>query len=280
MMGRMNISNNITAEKTLFDVLRDLWRGRVYMAVFAVIMLVVAFIFMFFAKDFYQAEMILAPASHMGGNLSVSSEVGEGSISAMRGDLQSTPAFLRFENIYNGAQVAAILLNDKEVISALKFDRNFEFSAPKTGWNAAKLSEYLKRRVKLEPVSGTSLRRLIYLHPNKEFAFYMISRIYNASDEIIRRSTLEQVNGRIVYLKKALVATTNSEHRRNFTALLMEQERIKMLVSIDQPYAASIIEPAHILSKPSWPDPYVIYPMFLFVGLLLGFIVHGLRHNE
>ncbi len=273
--------NNIIAEKTLFDVLRDLWRAKIYLSIFGATLLLLAFIFMSFAKDFYRAEMIIAPATHMGqGILHDRNDIGEGSISVQSSSLQSNEAFLRFENIYAGVSVASILLQDKEIIAALKHDRSFEFSNPKDDWDAAGLSEYLSMRVKLEPVSGTSLRRITYLHPNKEFAVYLVSRIHRVSDEIIRNSILKEVNGRINYLNKSLAVIANPSHRRNLTALLMEQERLKMLVSIDQPYAASIIEPVHALSKPRWPDPYVIYPVFLFFGLLMGFIAYGLRNNE
>ena len=108
----------------------------------------------------------------------------------------------------------------------------------------------------------------------------MIGRIHRVSDEIIRRRILYEVNGRVAYLNTALSATVNPDHRRNLTSLLIEQERLKMLVSLDQPYAATIVERPFVSSKPRWPDPYIIYAVFLFVGLLLGFIVYGLRHHE
>ncbi len=281
VLGEIMNHNNITAEKTLFDVLRDLWRAKIYLLVFSATLLLFAFVFISFAKDFYRAEMIIAPATHMGQGASPArNNIGEGSISVQSSTFKSNEAFLRFENIYSGVSVATILLQDKEIMTALKHDFNFEFSNPRNNWDASSLSEYLSMRINLEPVSGTPLRKITYLHPNKEFAVYMISRIHGVSDEIIRNNILKEVVGRINYLNSALAKTTNPSHRRSLAALLMEQERLKMLVSIDQPYAASIIEPAHVLSKPRWPDPYVIYPMFLFIGLLMGFIVYGLRNNE
>ncbi len=273
-------ANQITAEKTLFDVLRDLWRGKFYLLAFAVIMLVAAFAFTSFAQKFYRAEMIIAPASPMGQGGRINHDIGEGSIQVQSEALQSTAAFMRFANIYDGVSVAKILMNDKKIMDELSLERNFQFSTPKSDWSAAKLSEYITKRVRLEPLSGTELRKFIYLHPDKEFAAYMIARVHRASDRIVRNGILSEVDGRIIYLNESLLVTTNPMHRRNLTALLMEQERLKMLVSIDQPYAASVIEPPYVLSKPSWPDPYVIFPVFLFIGLFMGFVVHGVRNNE
>ncbi len=276
----MTAQQLVLPEKTIFDVLRDIWRSRVYMFVFIIIFMATALVFITFSQKFYKAEMIIAPATPMGQGMQNSARIGEGSIQVQHEDLQSTASFLRFEHIYNGVSVASILLQDKEIISALEFDRNFEFSKTKRNWTVEQLSEYLKKRVKLEPVNGTPLRRLTYMHPDKRFAYYIIKRVYQVSDQIIRDAIFKQANGRIIYLNKSLAATTNTGHRENLTSLLMEQERLKMMVSLDQPYAATIIEKPFVYSSASYPDPYVIYPIFLFVGMFLGFITYGLRHHN
>ncbi len=270
----------VLPEKTIFDVIQDVWKSRFYMLAFAILFLVLSLLFLSFTQKFYRADMIIAPATPMDGGMRSSSQIGEGTIRVQPENLQSTAAFVRFEAIFNGMSVASVLIKDRRIIDALRFDRTFEFSKSVDDWNEEKLSEYLKKRIKIEPVSGTPLRRLIYLHPNKNFATYMISKIHRVSDDIVRRRILNEVNGRISYLNKSLSVTANPDHRRNLTSLLMEQERLKMLVSLDQPYAATIVERPYISSKPRWPDTYVIYPVFLFLGLLLGFIVYGLRHHE
>ncbi len=270
---------NILPEKTLFDVLRDVWRAKYYMLCFGVLSLIAAVCFLSFAQSFYRAEMIVAPARPMGQGVLSSSYVGEGSIQVQHEDLRSNAAFIRFENIYDGVSVASILMSDDKILSALAFDRAFEFSKGQKDWNAEKLSEYIGRRVKLEPVSGTYLRRLVYSHPDRKFAAYMVGQVHRISDEIIRARLLREANGRIEYLNLGLSNVMNPEHRKSLTALLMEQERLKMMVSLDEPYAASVIEPPSVSAKPRWPDPYMIYPVFLFVGLFLGFVSYGLRHH-
>ncbi len=275
------VLSNTQAEKTIFDVLRDIWRGKFYLLFFGFFALVLALVFVSLAQDYYRADMIVAPATPMmGKGMDTSSRLGEGSIQVQQEELESTAAFMRFETIYDGISVASVLVRDTEILDALKFDRPFEFSKPKEGVTAAILSDYMARRVTLEPVSGTPMRKLSYLHPNKEFATYMIARVHNVTDEIIRRRILLETNGRIDYLNAAMGTTTNPDHRRNLTALLMEQERLKMLVSLDQPFAAAVVERPHISSRPAWPDPYVIYPVALLIGFLLGFLIYGLRYDR
>lgn len=274
-------SEAVLSEKTLFDVVYDAWQAKFYLLFFGLIFAGMAFAFITMANRFYRAEMIIAPANHMGQGMQGASLIGEGSIRIRHEDLQSTAAFVRFESIYNGVSVASILVKDKEILAALAFDRAFEFSKAKTGWRAETFSEYLKKRVKLEPISGTSLRKLIYLHPDRKFAAYMIGRVHSITDEIIRARISLETNERIRYLNNQMVATNNPDHRRSLVGLLMEQERLRMMVSLDQPYAANVIEPQSVSSRPRWPDPYVIYPAFIFAGLFLGFLIFGfVRHGR
>lgn len=260
-------------------MLRDVWGAKFYMIGFACVFFVFALLFTSFAQRYYRAEMLIMPASLMGGDLGMSSSQGtEGTIQVQRESLQSDVAFTRFSYIYDGVSVAGVLAKDENVLAALSFDRTFEFSKAKTDWTAETLSDYLKQRVVLEPVSGTPLRRLIYLHPNKDFALAMVSRIHRIADEIIRARMLRDVKERIDYLNQSLTSTQNPEHRRSLVALLMEQERMKMLVSLDQSFSAAIVEPPSVSAKPVWPDPYFVYPVFILIGFFLGFVVHGMRH--
>ncbi len=270
---------DITTEKTLFDVLHDVWRAKLYMLVCVVISLICAFIFLGVAQKYYRAQMIVAAAVPMGQGLSLAADMGEGSAQVQSSALQSSAAFMQFEQIYSGVSVARILLNDKAVMARIDMDRVFEFASPEEQWNAERLSEYLKKHVVLAPVSGTALRSLQYYHPDKDFAKDLVGRVHRIADEIIRARVLRETSERIEYLEQALDRSQNPDHRRNLTALLMEQERLKMLVSLDQPFAARVVEFPHVSAQPRWPDAYFIYSVFLLMGLFIGFVIYGLRHH-
>ncbi len=265
-------------EKSLADVLREVWQAKLWMLFFGIAALVAAFLFLSLANPFIRAEMIVAPATPIGNHPQATPDF-EGIIELQTGVMTGSAAFTRFETIYNGVSVAKMLVQDEKVLKGLVQDQAFRFSEAERDWTAEKLSVYLKRRIKLEPVAATPLRRLVYLHPDRDFAVYLIGRIHRITDEMIRVSILQEVKGRIDYLSKALERTQNADHRRALTELLMEQERLKMLVSLDQPYAAAIVEPPASSVRVAWPDRYLIFGGFAVFGLLLGFLVFGLRRN-
>ncbi len=267
-------------EKTLADVLADFWNARLYLAVGALLGGGLAFGFVQMAVPHTRAYMIVAPAEVMqatdvsGGtsDLPVLSMLAQ----RMGGGISSF-GFVRFEHIYSGATVAQKLLEDKTIRAGLAQDRAFTFFADRGDMNAPRLAEYLTRKVRLEPVKSSSLRRLSYWHPDAGFARYFIARVHSITDDLIRSAVVKDATSRAEYLQTAIFEARNPEHRRSLTALLMEQERLLMLASTPQPYAASVVEPPASFYKAEWPDAKLIFPAFMLVGALFGFVIYGLR---
>lgn len=256
-------------EATLGDVLREVWAGRVWVLAGLVIGLACAFGMMEAAVPHYAAQMVLAPASPM--------EMGAARDEDGAGKNAEALSYERFEASFKGVAVAGLLLRDPEITAGLAADKAFGFSKSEPAWSAEKLAEYIARRVEVDPVGESSLRVLRYLHPDKEFGVMFLQRLHNVSDGLIRHGLRREVNERIAYLNKAVAENNNPEHRRALTDLLMEQERLRMLVSIDQPYAASVVVPAAASVKVRWPDVFLVYAGFGFAGALVGFVLYSAR---
>lgn len=269
----------LISEKTLFDVMRDVWAARKTIAVSVAVFFALAIAFLGLSRAHSRAEMILMPANPMGEFLDASTQVNEGSISIQGQSSAHDLAFLRFENSFSGSRVAGILLQNTEIMDGLSKDGAFIFSSGQKPKNAQELADYIKKRVKIEPVSGTPLRKLIYLHPDPAFAARFLSHIYAVTDELIRAQTLKEVQARTAYLDETIARTPDAEHRRVLTDILMAQERIRMLVSIDQPFSAAIIEPPSTLPRTAWPQTMLIVPLFVMLGMLTGFVLYGVRHH-
>jgi hypothetical protein len=233
----------------------------------------------------FRAELTLAPANPMNGaQFSRLMQDGDNftplSFLLQKVGSAGTPDFIRFEATARGQAVAGELLEDRTILEGLARDRAFLWSRPRTRWTAAELSEYLERRIDIEPVSGGGLRQLRYSHPDPRFAAYLLSEIHKVADHAIRRKTRGETLGRITYLQAELAKSTNPEHRRALTDLLLEQERLNMLVSIDQPYAADIVEDSASSARPLWPDIPLSAVLLGLAGMALGFAAFGLRHSK
>ncbi len=265
-------------DRTLIDIREDILRAGAWIVSGIVLATLVAVTFIFLATPYYRVQLIVAPANPMNGagfavmsgpdGFPVLRENGEGN--------NNSNDFLRFENMLAGPSVAAKLLQDEKIQRGLLLDKSFGFSAETTDWTPELLAEYIGQRVRLEPVGASVLRRAVYMHPSREFGVYFLHRLHRVTDEMIRVAVRGEANSRVRYLEDASFKVRNPDHRRSLTVLLMEQERLLMLASIDQPYAASIVEPPAGSSKPRWPDALMIVPVLMFAGALLGFVLHGL----
>lgn len=268
-------------EPTLGDLLKDIWAAKLSLLIFGALFTLIAAGFIVTATPYYKSKIILSPANPMNG-AEMSSLLADDNLFALRylvqrvGGANSTD-FLRFENIYDGPSVAKILLKDERMVDGLKADRRYGYLTHKKDWPPQRFAEYLQKRLKISPVGASPLRTLSYDHPDPEFATYLLGEVHQISDFLIRQNIHVESSQRIDYLKSAIDETQNPEHRRALTTLLLEQERLRMLVSIDQAYAAGVVEPPSASVKPTWPDPYLIFPVFLFAGFVLGYAVYSLR---
>lgn len=267
-------------DRTLFDIREDILQARAWIVSGIVLGCLSGLVFIYLAVPKYEARMIVSPATPMT-EVSAAAVSSHDNFSGLRDLLQKgvfsgSADFLRFENIVTGPSVAAKLLQDEKIQKGLALDKTFRFSKKQTQWTPEQLADYLEQNVELQPVGSTALRRIVYQHPNREFAIYLLHAVQDVADLLIRSKVREEAQIRVDYLQQESTKTINPDHRRALTSLLLDEERLLMLASIDQPYAANIIEPPVASRQTVWPDAMLIMPILMFLGTLAGFLLHGL----
>lgn len=258
-------------DPTLFDLLQLFFKARWYVAIGMVTALVLAIVALALIPSSYRATMIIAPAdgyalgdyasSHGGTANTYDKIVSLPFWRPMEAEGISTD-FYRFVQTARGPAAATILLKDAAVRRHLGDDA---LASP--GY----LADYLTRHVDIQPVGATPLRRISYYHPDKEFAAAFLRKIHLVADQMIRRDRRRMAQARISYLTQSLEKTTNPDHRRIITGLLMQQEHILMLANLDEPYAAIIVEPAAASAEPLWPNKTMLISGFALIGALAGY---------
>lgn len=272
----MTVMEN-TSDMTLAQLLRHIWQAKLYMLICSVVTLSAAFLFLSLATPKYKASMIVAPADGyaLGDYASMIENDRMASMPFWRPKDQEgvSTDFYRFIHTIRGPSVAEILLSDRGVLSGIRRGGHAEAIKKKEA-----LAVYLDRRIGIDPLGATPLRRITYSHPDPEFASAMLRKIHLVADQMIRRDRRRQSQSRIDYLKQSLARTNNLDHRKGITNLLMQQEHIQMLANLDEPYAAIVVEPAFSAPKPSWPNHYVTWAIALMMGLFLGYVFWCFRH--
>lgn len=274
-----------SGEKTIIDVLADLWSARLHILSGAVIGIIAASVFLITAIPHTKTQMLIAPANPLndsGGSMLDDKNFAALRFIAQRSGVNNSAGFTQFENTYSGTTVARALLANPNTADILRADNSFIFMPrqnPKE-WSAEKLASYIDQNVTLEPVGASSLRRLQYWHPNPDMGKAFIQMIHAQTDSFIRAAIKAGAQERVQYLSAKMQEAVHPEHRKALTELLLEQERLLMLSSIEQPYAATIIEPPSHHYKAGWPDAKLMVPFFVLIGAFIGFIIYGVRNGR
>ncbi len=255
------------------DLLKDFWRGRKFVVSGVLLCLFAALVFSMMAVPHYQARLLVAPSMLMD-TVSAGAQARDKASQARDSQTQQGQAlFTRFMASYQGATVARLMLADEFIRAGLSKDKNFRGVSAKPADNAAELARYINKRVSVDQIGETELRELTYSHPDAKFAALFLSRLHELTDGLIRYSMRRELSGRIEYLNTAMDEALNLDHRRALADLLTEQERTKMLISIDQPYAAAVLEPAYTQAGVFWPNAMLVWMGFGLVGAAIGYIV-------
>ncbi len=270
----------MNSEPTLADMIASFWKARVYILVSMVVTLIAGAIIILSATPLYKATMIVAPADGyaLGDYASTRAEGQSLDIPFWRPKDQEgvSTDFYRFVYTSTGTSVAAILLKDQSVLAGIAKDGRWRHGSE--AWSAEELAEYLQKNLKIEHLGTTPLRRISYNHPDADFAAALLRKVHLVSDQLIRRDRRRQSETRINYLQDSLQKTLNPDHRKGIANLLIQQEHIRMLANLDEPYAAIVVEPPASAPKPVWPNTPAILIVFAMMGVVGGYLVWSVRH--
>ncbi|MCB9990642.1 MAG: chain length determinant family protein [Rhodospirillales bacterium] len=271
----------VPAEPTLADLLGDLWQARKSLLAGALIGMIAAVIFMMVCVPHYRATMLIAPAERKAGP-DIKALLPDNSSFAVQYMLNSLGSadsgdYVRFEHTLREGSVAAAMMMQPDMMAGIARDRRFIFQSESAPETAEDLAGYLFDKIAVEPVGTTALRRIVYKHPDRAFAVRMLQDLHFIADGMIRQEVRDRTASRETYLEKALESTSHPDHRRALTALLMEQEHVRMILAMDEPFAAIIAEPPSAGTHPYWPRAAIIFPAFVLAGMMLGFALFKMR---
>lgn len=266
--------------ESLAEFLRRVWQARLGVSLGAALGAVGAGVLLLTLVPHYEARMIVAPALVQDtGELLMRFETGSEAARRSIGFDQSLPAdFVKFEQVLREATVSAILARYDGVLDKMAADRVFTFQSTDE-MTAAMVPVYLRAHVRIEPIGLTGSRKITFSHPDPTFAVKVLTHLHTIADETIRQKSATETQERIGWLQKELAQSINPDHRAALTALLLAQERRRMLVSMDQPFAAELVEPPAVSPKPDWPSGPLVLLAGIFVGMLAGFTVASLRRT-
>ena len=135
------------------------------------------------------------------------------------------------------------------------------------------LASYIGDSVKIEEVEGTSFMDVTYEHTDSKFALRLLNLVYLEADELLREQDRIESRKRRAYIEQQLQRASILDTRQALIGLLGNEERSAMLLESDLPYAARIIDPPFVSSRPTEPFLKFVFGVPMFLAGALGFLL-------
>lgn len=247
----------------------------------------------------YSASMTVAPLAErglagMGTRLPPPYAEAEGRLT-LPGQEESLTDFRRFVAMLTSRPVAAALAADPEVLRGAfpeawderagawrppdgaghRLRRLVAAAAGRPTWTppgVEDLARHLGERLMIEPVGATPLRRVSYRHEDRAYALALLGRLYAAADGRLRAEASRRGAAQVGHVRARLAQVTQAEHRHSLAEMLAGYERVLLLLEVDLPFAADLIEAPHAAVIPDAPDPFLLPPAVGGAGAALGFL--------
>ncbi len=262
---------------TLSDLLLYLWNERLSIALGAAVGFCLALVLFFTLKPQYEIWMIVtAPREGVERFDFLTDQARPFLVSGSDQTALTDREYMRFQQSLRGPAVAAVLLRMDGMLGGLQQDTLFQGGASDMS-GSGDVANYLERHVRMDPVKNSESLRLTYHHPDPDVGVKLLRNLVRIGDQLIRQDARRDVDARIEWVRRELKMTLNPEHRQTLTRMLMGEERREMLLSIDTPYALSIVEDASASPRPVFPKPMLFFPVLMMACMVMGLVLSYLR---
>ena len=257
----------------------------------------------------YTAAMVIGPTARVGSAAmgarvpTLNGRDSAGVAEPGAGD-ESLSDFARYLELFGSGPVADRLAADPTILRALfaeRWDAEAERWRPPPGlfpavkrallamagredWvepDGDRVARALRDRLVVDMLRSGPMRRITFRHPDRTIAVDLLGRIAAATDAHLRAEAARRSAAQIAHIKLRLGAVTVAEHRQALSDLLLDQERVAMMIGVELPFAADMIQPPTAATLPDWPNPAVVIPLAGLGGLVAaGFalsVSHALR---
>lgn len=283
----------VTLEKLLSDVTRR-WP---LLLLGALVGLVLGVVYLALATPKYTAEMVIAPVipdTPSGARLG-----GLGSLGAIAGGLglggrTDTLEFQKYMELMQSRAIAARIAADQDVMHRVfhkEWNPNTRQWQPADGvvsgingfvaglgvasmeWtppDGQRLQEWFDRKLKVREDPEKPFVRIMVSHEDPDLALTLLRRLYRETDGSVRRAAITRSSSRINYIRSQIQLQTLAEHREALAGELGTQERTRILASANAPFAAELVEPISVSTRPTQPVPALSIGIGIGLGLVVG----------
>jgi uncharacterized protein involved in exopolysaccharide biosynthesis len=136
--------------------------------------------------------------------------------------------------------------------------------------SAQAVAEFLRKNLNQEQDRDSPITTLSLDATDAEVARQTLGYLHRYSDDQIKQAIYQQTQSKLEYLQRRLQNVTVNDYRQTLIGLILDQEKILMLIQPNLPFAAEALEQPEVLTEPSSPKKTRILALAGLLGLVLG----------
>lgn len=145
-----------------------------------------------------------------------------------------------------------------------------------SGWispDLESLAQYIRGRMIFQESSAAGFITVSFTHQDPKTAIEMLRLVYFEADEMLRDQDTQDTASRLTYINQRLTEARGIDTRSALIGLLSSEQRKAMLLSSDMPYAARVVEPPYVSSRPIEPNVRSALLLPAMVAVALGLLI-------
>lgn len=133
------------------------------------------------------------------------------------------------------------------------------------------LAGWLGDRLAIRRVGESAMYAVSIRHPDRAVALDLLIRLFNQADRMLREEAKRRVDVQIGHLQRQMARTDLASHRQGMTDLLARELQTSLMLGVDLPFSADMIEPPYAPTVADWPAPLPIAGISMLAGGALAF---------
>jgi uncharacterized protein involved in exopolysaccharide biosynthesis len=273
------------------ELIGSAWRHKWLVAFITVVTIGLGVAWVVMAPKRYTSRLVIMPteASQQLSDLlrNAGSSVIANSLTSLTGNEQIT-YFDRFSKQLTSVNTATALKEHAGLIESLmslrwndqkKFWEADSFLTPVKAYlgldtdvdtSAQAVAEFLRKNLTQEQDRDSPITTLSLDATDAEVARRTLGYLHQYSDDRIKQAIYQQTQSKLEYLQRRLQNVTVNDYRQTLIGLILDQEKILMLIQPNLPFAAEALEPPEVLTEPTSPKKGRILAVAGLLGLALG----------
>ena len=130
---------------------------------------------------------------------------------------------------------------------------------------------WLHPRVAIRRVGETAMYEVSFRHTDRDVALGLLQRLFDRTDRLLRQEAKRRVDIQIEHLNRQMQRTDLASHRQGMAELLARELQTSLMLGVDLPFAADMIESPQALTVADWPAPLPIAGVGILAGGCLAF---------